>query len=161
MIISRAVPPTEGRIAIVTNVGAGCGGRVGAADERRAMRTAKSCGPDPPTLGSSLAVMIRKATVAKKPGTPGRARISRKTIAQGMPDDPAKPVVTAACVFCCRRAMGEAITRHSLRPLIPEGVGFQDPDRSCRGNVESYPQKCGGRSDVLRGIQHAKARFIL
>jgi len=32
------------------------------------------------------------------------------------PVDPAKPVVTAACVFCCRRAMGEAITRHSLRP---------------------------------------------
>ena len=34
-----------------------------------------------------------------------------------MPVDPAEPVVTAACVFCCRRAMGEVITRHSLRPL--------------------------------------------
>jgi hypothetical protein len=40
-----------------------------------------------------------------------------KTIAQGMPVDLAEPVVTAACFFCCRRAMGEAITRHSLRPL--------------------------------------------
>src|SRR5882724_12670125 len=40
-----------------------------------------------------------------------------KTIAQGMPVDLADPVVTAACFFCCRRAMGEAITRHSLRPL--------------------------------------------
>src|SRR5882672_9516366 len=40
-----------------------------------------------------------------------------KTIAQGMPVDLAKPVVTAACFSCCRRAMGEAITRHSLRPL--------------------------------------------
>ena len=40
-----------------------------------------------------------------------------KTIAQGMPVDAAEPVVTAACFFCCRRAMGEAITRHSLRPL--------------------------------------------
>ena len=49
--------------------------------------------------------------------TPWRARISRKTIAQGMPVDPADPVVTAACFFCCRRAMGEAIARHSLRPL--------------------------------------------
>ena len=43
-----------------------------------------------------------------------------KTIVQGMPVDPAKPVVTAACFFCCRRAMGEAITRHSLRPLSIE-----------------------------------------
>jgi hypothetical protein len=40
-----------------------------------------------------------------------------KAIAQGMPVDLAEPVVTAACFFCCRRAMGEAITRHSLRPL--------------------------------------------
>jgi hypothetical protein len=29
--------------------------------------------------------MIREAMVAKKPGTPGRARIRRQTIAQGMP----------------------------------------------------------------------------
>ena len=35
------------------------------------LRTAKARGPDLPTLGSSLVVMIRKTTVAKKPGTPG------------------------------------------------------------------------------------------
>src|SRR3979409_2216470 len=34
-----------------------------------------------------------------------------------MPVDPAPPVVTAACFFCCRRAMGEALNRHSLPPL--------------------------------------------
>jgi len=62
------------------------------------------------------------ATEANKPGTPGSARISRKTIAQGMPDVPAGPVVTAACFPCCRRAMGAACTRHSLRPLNFEGV---------------------------------------
>src|SRR5262244_24413 len=60
-------------------------------------------------------------TEANKPGTPGSARISRKTIAQGMPDVLALPVVTAACFFCCRRAMGAACTRHSLRPLLSEG----------------------------------------
>jgi len=38
-----------------------------------------------------------------------------------MPDVPALPVVTAACFFCCRRAMGAACTRHSLRPLVFEG----------------------------------------
>jgi hypothetical protein len=64
--------PTRGALAIVTNVGMGCGGRgsVGRAmgsqggffesvsdqqhaDERRLLRTAKSCGPDAPTLASS------------------------------------------------------------------------------------------------------------
>jgi hypothetical protein len=46
----------------------------GAVDERRLMRTAKSCGPDAPTLASSS----RKATFAgdggKKARSPGRAR---------------------------------------------------------------------------------------
>src|SRR5215470_19999884 len=46
---------------------------------RRAMstRTAKACGPDIPTLISSLAGPIREAMVAKKPGAPGRARYTR------------------------------------------------------------------------------------
>jgi len=46
---------SKGRIAIVTDVGRGCDGRIGAIDERAPMRTAKACGPDPPTLGSSRA----------------------------------------------------------------------------------------------------------
>jgi hypothetical protein len=51
--------------------GAGCGGRFGAFDEWRIRRTAKSCGPDAPTLASSLAEAIREATVANKPGHRG------------------------------------------------------------------------------------------
>ena len=47
------------------------------APTKASSRTAKSCGPDLPTLGSSFAVMIRKAMEAIKPGTPGRARSSR------------------------------------------------------------------------------------
>ena len=43
---------------------------------RRPSRTAKSCGPDSPTLESSLAD-DREATVANKPGAPRRARSSR------------------------------------------------------------------------------------
>jgi hypothetical protein len=35
-----------------------------------------------------------------------------------MPVVLALPVVTAACFFCCRRAMGAACIRHSLRPLM-------------------------------------------
>ena len=52
------------------------------ADERRFSRTAKSCGPDAPTLASSLAevlsalpgsdeTLIREMTVAKEPGHRG------------------------------------------------------------------------------------------
>src|SRR3569833_1524636 len=40
----------------------------------------------PPTLALSSRVMIPWMTVANKPGTPGRARISVKTAVQGMPD---------------------------------------------------------------------------
>jgi hypothetical protein len=39
-----------------------------------------------PDAGVKLRKTICVAMVAKKPGTPGRARSSRKTIAQGMPE---------------------------------------------------------------------------
>ena len=42
------------------------------AQTKRVTRTAKSCGPDPPTLGSSFwRDVSREATVAKKPGHRG------------------------------------------------------------------------------------------
>ena len=44
----------EGRLAIVTKRAVGCGGRGCADDERHVRRTAKSCGPDTPTLVSSF-----------------------------------------------------------------------------------------------------------
>jgi len=44
----------EGGSRSSRNVGAGCDGRVGVAGRARSMRTAKSCGPDTPTLVSSL-----------------------------------------------------------------------------------------------------------
>jgi hypothetical protein len=56
-----------------------------------AMRTVKPCGPDSPTLESSIVEMIDNVTGAIKPGTPGRSRSSRKTIAQGMPCGSALP----------------------------------------------------------------------
>src|SRR5690242_14484186 len=64
-------------------------------------------------------------TGAIKP-VPEESAYKPSNIVQGMPDDPATPVVTAACFFFCRRVMGEAFTRHSLRPLVrQEG----DPDQ--------------------------------
>jgi hypothetical protein len=97
--------PVEGTLAIVTDVGAGCGGRGSVvarffrADERRLcpakpfggdgwLRTAKSCGPDAPMLAFKPAMMLRitRVTVTRKPGRRGEHEISRKTIAQGRPD---------------------------------------------------------------------------
>jgi hypothetical protein len=51
-----------------------------------------------PTLALSLRDDLQ-ATVANKPGHRKEHVISRKTVVQGMPVDPAKPVVTAACFF--------------------------------------------------------------
>jgi hypothetical protein len=66
----------------------------------------KACGPGLPTLRPSRAVTSRAMTGAIKPGPRGERAISVKTIAQGMPDDPAEPVVTAACVFCLQAGRG-------------------------------------------------------
>src|ERR1700730_2674358 len=89
--------PTKGRIAIVTDVrrdavDATVSGERSAAHGRAiVLRTAKSCGPDAPTLASSCACVIspqpgatdrsRAATVAKKPGHRGELEVSRHTIA--------------------------------------------------------------------------------
>jgi hypothetical protein len=49
----------------------------GAADESAILRTAKSCGPDAPTLASSFTEEIfREATVTKKPDHRGEREIS-------------------------------------------------------------------------------------
>jgi hypothetical protein len=55
--ILRHPVPHRGALAIVINVGAGCGGRGSVRRDKRGRmmlsRTAKSCGPDTPTLVSS------------------------------------------------------------------------------------------------------------
>jgi hypothetical protein len=94
---------------------AGCDGRVGSQRGCRGRtipaRTAKSCGPDTPTLVSSERELISLATGARKPGPWGER--------EGHP---------AASFSCCWRAMGEAVARHSLRPLLISEGG--SPHRS-------------------------------
>jgi hypothetical protein len=109
-LLIRPSRPTKGRIAIVTDVRrdavdaavsgaqswiAGRVSRERSAAHGRAivLRTAKSCGPDAPTLASSCAGVVspqpgatdrsRAATVAKEPGHRGEREVSRKTIACG------------------------------------------------------------------------------
>ena len=76
----------EGRLAIVTDVETGCGGREGAERRtaplpgeafwrRRVARTAKSCGPDAPMLASTRGnACALRGDGDNKPGSPGRAR---------------------------------------------------------------------------------------
>ena len=60
----------EGRVAIVTNVAVGCGGREARVRRTLVTRTAKSCGPDAAVLASSCAGFTPcVATVAKEPFT--------------------------------------------------------------------------------------------
>jgi hypothetical protein len=86
-----------------------------------------------------LAEAILPATVTKKPDHRGERDISRKTIARGMPGVSGVTVVTmlvCSFYFACEAA-GASSARHSLRPLIFEGVRYsQNSGMSCRENAE-------------------------
>jgi hypothetical protein len=73
VLYSHRPVPLEGRFAIVTSAGRDAVDADGALRRGRLRRTEKACGPDTPTLVSSLRE-VAQATVAKKPGAPGRAR---------------------------------------------------------------------------------------
>ena len=107
------------------------------APTKASSRTAKPCGPDSPTLGSSSHETFRRERRGPTSPEPrGEHGAAVKTIVQGMPVVPALPVVTAACFFCCRRAMGAASIRHSLRPLNFGGT------RSRYGSGGIAPREC-------------------
>jgi hypothetical protein len=72
--------PHEGRFAIVTKRGWGCDGREWHAGRAWPTRTAKSRGPDLPTLGSSSAGVDPQGDGGYQARTPGRTRISRKPL---------------------------------------------------------------------------------
>jgi hypothetical protein len=99
---------------------AGCGGRDGvAALVRRRTTPARTQNRVvlTPRRWCQVGEMISLTMGARQPGPQGEHDISVKAIVQGMPDDPAEPVVPAASFSYCWRAMGEVFTRHSLRPL--------------------------------------------
>ena len=119
------------------------------APTKASWRTAKPCGPDPPTLGSSLRDDVRKRRWLESPAHRGEHGAAVNTIARGMSVVPAEPVVTAACVFCCRRAMGAASIRHSPRPLDFEG-------RNQR--ITRADHAAGMRTCVFRHCEERKRR---
>ena len=76
LLIPRLVPH-EGRIAIVTDAGRDAVDAGGASDEGTGLRTAKSCGPDAPTLAFKSRGSIRLMTVTIKPGHRGEREGNR------------------------------------------------------------------------------------
>jgi len=86
---------------------AGCGGRE---DAQRVMRRRKHLRvrrnravPIPRRWDQASRKTFARATVARKPGAPRRSRISRKTIARGMPVVPAalSLLACAVCILFC------------------------------------------------------------
>jgi hypothetical protein len=91
-------------------------------------------------------------TVTRRIRRRGERAISRKAIAQGMPDASASPVCSCARFFVqfAHETAGAACTRHSLLPL--KGRMFvQASGKSCREKVKSCLQSehrhCEERSD--------------
>jgi hypothetical protein len=144
----RIIPSREeGRIAIVTKRGAGCGG-CGSAGRRTAlMRTAKPCGPDAPTLASSLAEFSARRRWQESPVTGESTEHAVKTIAQGRSGEPGGPVVTMLVCFFhfAREAAGASRTRLSLRPLSSEGQGV------CITRARTASRDRGFASSVIPG----------
>ena len=126
--------PQEGRIAVVTDVGCGMRWTLwAAADERGPRRTAKPCGPDTPTLVSSLAggnpARRRRLT---SPDSGESAEQPLKPLRRESRRCSGSPVVLPSCFFCTG-PMGAIGTRLSLRPLSSRAEAWvqlgRDPRR--------------------------------
>jgi hypothetical protein len=103
-------------------LGAGCGGRVDDARRAALTRTAKSCGPDAPTLASSFRGLFpRKRRWQKSPVTGESTKETVKTIAQGRPDCFGEPVVTMLVCFF----ISHARLRVHRAPGFPCALCFQ------------------------------------
>ena len=72
----RRPVPSKGAARDRHGRGAGCGGRGCAFDERRLMRTAKSCGPDASVVGVKPVEETLLATVSKKPDHRGEHEVT-------------------------------------------------------------------------------------
>jgi hypothetical protein len=151
--IPRRLVPQRGARAIVTDAGRDAVDIDGAEDDRRLRWTAKSCGPDAPTLESSRWRQLRRRRWQKSPVTGESTKETVKTIAQGRPGVSGKPVVTTLVCFTnfAREAAGASGTRLSLRPLLSEGQKFgqtsdawrRENAKVCLRTMSSSPRKRG------------------
>jgi hypothetical protein len=118
-------------------------------------RTAKSCGSGAPMQALKLAE--RSADDGgNQAWSPGRSRISRKTIAQGMPAVAVYPWLLTPVLFSAQAATGATRIRHSLRPLYFEGGSFPTPRtfRAARTRSHAPSPSCSAKAGhpVHRGL---------
>ena len=93
---------------------AGCDGRVGVLRRSARMRTAKACGPDLPTLGSSLARRFARRRWLSSPVHRGERAISRKPLCRECRMFRLTCSFELVCFFTAHEAMGAA-----ERPAFP------------------------------------------
>jgi hypothetical protein len=148
----RVPPPQEGRVAVVTHVGSGM---------RWTRRRRKTGGAEAvgeivwswrPDAGAKFSrKRFRESDGGKRARSPGRSRISRKTIAQGRPDDSPVPVVLPRA-FLLHADHGCGGHPAFPAPSVFRGWLAQQLGRSPRrGNAASYSQLVMPR--FRRGIQ--------
>jgi hypothetical protein len=101
-----------------------------------------------------------QAMVAKKPGTPGRARSSRKTIAQGVPSDFGVPVLACVRLFrFARKAVGAFVHPAFPAPSVWRDEVVAKPGRkSRRGNAEACSLLSSRASEHLAARSAVKSR---
>ncbi len=108
-----------------------------APDERRPARTAKSCGPDTPTLVSRADAQASCAMVANKPGAPGRPRISRKAIRAGKAGMSWPNLwFLPRAFFTARGPWGRQAPGLPCALRFRGSVAEHDPGTPCRGTVK-------------------------
>jgi hypothetical protein len=158
--IPRRPVPHEGRFAIVTDVRRDAVDAGSASDEGADLRTAKSCGPDAPTLASSWWRQLRRRGWQTSPVTRESTKETVKTIARGMPGDSGVTVVTTlvcSLYFACEAA-GASSARHSLRPLISDGRRFGTKLARRRGEIAKLCLLHGGLFEMFNPDERSEIR---
>ena len=104
---------------------------------KRLQRTAKSCGPGAATVASIHAGPCWRGNGDNQRRSPGRARISRQTIARGKPGCLGctcliRVRLSTICTRCCGRSQRLAFPA----PFLRRGtMRLQNSGKSCRGNA--------------------------
>src|SRR3984885_10886508 len=137
--------------------GAGCGGRGGALDGRCLQRTAKTCGPDTPTLVSSWRVTADDG--GKKADHRGEHGISRKPLRAGMSGVFRWLAVNTRVhtyYHSAHEAAGASGARHSPRPLFSGRMLLANLGRTAPRECESVAERHCERREAIHGATKRK-----
>src|SRR5271169_2089196 len=125
------------------------------------MRTAKSCGPDTPTLVSSWWKQFHRRRWQKSPVRRGEHEISRKTIVRGMPGETGVTVVTTLVCSTLFRIRDCGCIERPAFPVPFSGVRIQTTGKprakTCGENADACPASLRGALLSAEARLRAKA----